>query len=139
MNIKDVKLSVKGKVLTVEGYREPSAKEVSILKRQLWEQKRRPGFDKFFPRDEDENHHLLRLAAGRYGSFSVSFELPVGDVLTDNIQASYVGGVLQVIVPKRVQASQPQPRGFGSPWGDWYGRGRPRNQGSFFDDTDFFW
>eukprot|EP01127_Copromyxa_protea_P012565 TRINITY_DN3295_c0_g1_i4.p1 TRINITY_DN3295_c0_g1~~TRINITY_DN3295_c0_g1_i4.p1 ORF type:complete len:522 (-),score=142.44 TRINITY_DN3295_c0_g1_i4:144-1709(-) len=101
MDMKDVKLSVKGNLLVVQGYREPSPKELAVLKRQLWEQKKIPGYSKYFPADEDENLHLLRMGAGRYGSFSASFELPLQEVYVDKIQASYQGGVLQIVVPKR--------------------------------------
>lgn len=48
---------------------------------------------------ESDELALLRLGAGRYGSFAQAFNLPRA-IDTTNISASYEGGVLRVVLPK---------------------------------------
>lgn len=60
------------------------------------------------------------------------------DVHADKVEASYTGGMLQVVIPKK--QLQREYSNQSSPWGNRMGQyGRPHNQSSFFDDRDFFW
>eukprot|EP00013_Stygamoeba_regulata_P010724 CAMPEP_0177674744 /NCGR_PEP_ID=MMETSP0447-20121125/26763_1 /TAXON_ID=0 /ORGANISM="Stygamoeba regulata, Strain BSH-02190019" /LENGTH=626 /DNA_ID=CAMNT_0019182949 /DNA_START=14 /DNA_END=1894 /DNA_ORIENTATION=- len=92
-----VNVSEDGSTLTVEGFREPTAEEEEYLRRVL--ARRVP--QQLTP--EVEEDLLLRLGAGRYGAFREQYRLPAGDVDVENLEATYKGGYLLVVVPKNAE------------------------------------
>ena len=104
-----IKVSDDGSLLTLSGFRGPTAQEKAemarVLERQRYEQQRLMyGRSAFFggleDRRWDDAEMLVRLGAGRFGSFAKSFELPPHGVETNDISATYERGVLRVSVPK---------------------------------------
>jgi len=94
-----IQLSKVNRLLGVQGSREPTKEEEDAMRRQIKLLKRIDTDNIYFPMDEDEQTSLLRIGAGRYGSFSQFFKIPA-NVNLDDIKASYVGGVLQLVLPK---------------------------------------
>lgn len=136
-----MQLSANRDALVISGARLPSARELQTLQRQ---------------RGVTSMDALLRMGAGRFGSFTQQFRLPAG-VDKDAISADYSNAVLRVTVPK-VQHQDPVPRAFpgaygaspyaprraaprSSPFGSAYPRGAGGygNPRSFREDGDFFW
>ena len=72
MDIKDIDISLNGRILTVQGERKQEREE------------------------KDKNYHRI---GRKYGSFSRSFELPA-DVDGDKVKAIYKDGVLTLNLPK---------------------------------------
>jgi len=131
MNEDDIKISLGKDTITISGYREPTQIELQQMRRQLAAERRRDIHGKYFPPNEDESKHLLRLGAGRFGQFSETYQIDTDTVDVNSIQASYQRGVLQVVIPKyrrNQYLRQPQSSNYGSR--------SPRN---FFQDNDFFW
>jgi HSP20 family molecular chaperone IbpA len=94
-----------GQSFTIKGVRVPTPAEEAAMRRQLKSMLARDPWGLYYPQDEKEKDLLMRMGAGRYGSFSETFEVsPEMDLF--NISASYAGGVLRVVVP--VQQQQPQ-------------------------------
>lgn len=131
MDQKDINISLGNnqQTITIEGVREPSDHEDSVLRNQL---RRKYGGEKVdeisaeFVQDIDattENQFLLKAGAGRFGKFSETYQLP-DYVDTDRIGANYEGGVLNVTIPKLRRYPQRSPFGFPA---------------SFANDQDFWW
>jgi len=124
MNERDIGITLgkNKKTITIEGVREPSMEEETALRKQI---RRR------FNAEVDpniEHQMLLKAAAGRFGKFSESYQLPA-DADPNDINATYEGGVLRVNIPKVVR--QPQ-----HPQRKQQQGGFPSN---FFNDQDFWW
>eukprot|EP01094_Clydonella_sp_ATCC50884_P013730 TRINITY_DN2400_c0_g1_i1.p1 TRINITY_DN2400_c0_g1~~TRINITY_DN2400_c0_g1_i1.p1 ORF type:complete len:715 (-),score=221.30 TRINITY_DN2400_c0_g1_i1:1977-4121(-) len=117
MRLSDVKLSCKNNVLTIGGFREPSQQDLLALQRQARDhimrqrQQRMWGLGGMWGEEEEEDERdlLLRLAAGRFGSFSEQFRLPPGQVDEHGIAAHYDKGTLSVVVPKAKKTPTPAP------------------------------
>src|SRR5207248_6187206 len=62
------------------------------------------GERKFEKEEKEENFHRIERS---YGAFSRAFTLP-NTVDTDNVQAEYVNGVLQIRLAKRAEAKPKQ-------------------------------
>ncbi|KAL6074879.1 hypothetical protein QOT17_003954 [Balamuthia mandrillaris] len=139
--------------ITIKGCRIPTEKEEQNMRRQvqLYQNQQRSSFLAYSDEGASEEALLLRLGAGRYGSFAETFRLPSSGVDTDNIQANYEGGMLTVVIPKiqlrkrekrlggardRAAAPQMQHPLFGFPMSGVGGRG---GRGGFFGDSDFWW
>eukprot|EP01124_Arcella_intermedia_P034984 TRINITY_DN8803_c0_g2_i1.p1 TRINITY_DN8803_c0_g2~~TRINITY_DN8803_c0_g2_i1.p1 ORF type:complete len:562 (-),score=159.03 TRINITY_DN8803_c0_g2_i1:96-1781(-) len=135
MKKEDIKISTgpNNRTLTISGYREPSEEDIAILRKQLEIAKERDPKGQYFPRNEDERGHLMRLGAGRFGSFSETYQIDPISVDLDGITASYEGGILKVTVPKithrRQNVASP---GRYSPFNAW-------NPSDFYQDNDIFW
>lgn len=87
-----------GQAFTVKGLRVPTPAEEAAMRRQLKSVLARDPWGLYYPQGEQERDLLLRMAAGRYGSFSETLEVsPEMDLL--GIAASYAGGVLRIAVP----------------------------------------
>jgi len=132
MNEDDIKITLGKDTITISGYREPTQVELQQMRRQLAAERRRDINGKYFPPNEDESKHLLRLGAGRFGQFSETYQMDSDTVDVNSIQASYQRGVLQVVLPKyrrNQYLRQPQSPQYGV----------PRSPRNFFQDNDFFW
>lgn len=57
---------------------------------------------------------MLRVAAGRFGKFSETYQLSK-DVNADNMQATYDDGILKVVIPKVIRAPTFQHQSRASP------------------------
>jgi HSP20 family protein len=77
MDVKDVHISLKGKLLTIKGERKQEREE------------------------EEKNHHSIEP---RHGFFSRSLELSA-DVDSDRVKAEYTDGVLKLNLPKAEEQS----------------------------------
>jgi hypothetical protein len=141
----------------------PTPAEEAALRRQLKSVLAHDPWGLYYPQGEKERDRLLRMGAGRYGSFSETFEVSP-DMDLSGISASYAGGVLRVVVPIRhrpTQRRQPMkakpaagPYQGGAPYGapqrrhrkphgggyGGYPQGAPAGgpQG-FFNDEAFWW
>jgi len=126
----DIKISLgqNNDTITISGYREPTEVELQQMRKQLSAERKRDFQGKFYPPHEEELKHLLRLGAGRFGQFSETYSIDPNRVNVNDIQASYQGGVLQVVIPKYRQTLR-QPRDYG----------RQRSPRNFFQDNDLFW
>jgi len=133
MKEEDIKITLgqNNETITISGYREPTDTELQQMRKQLALERKRDIYGKYFPPNEDEFKHLLRLGAGRFGQFSETYQIDPKRVNVNDINASYQGGVLQITVPK--YRSQLRPPQSSYPY---YGQRSPRN---FFQDDDFFW
>jgi len=109
MDADDIKLSL-GKhqsTLSVSGFRPPSTAELDVMRRKIAAHRRQDRKGGRMPRDVSEDDLLIRLGAGKFGSFQTSFNLP-GDCNPDGIKASYEGGRLTLIIPKNARFVAPQ-------------------------------
>ena len=77
LNIKEIDVSLNGRVLTIQGERKQEREE------------------------KDKNYHRIER---KYGSFSRSFELPA-DVDRDKVRATYKDGILTLSLPKTKEQS----------------------------------
>ena len=77
MEVKDIDISLNGRVLTIKGERKQEQEE------------------------KEKNYHCIER---RYGSFSRSFELPA-DVDSNKVKAEYKDGVLKLNLPKTKEQS----------------------------------
>lgn len=99
-----------GQAFTVKGLRVPTPAEEAAMRRQLKSVLARDPWGLYYPQGEQERDLLLRMAAGRYGSFSETFEVsPEMDLL--GIAASYAGGVLRIAVPIKPHHQRQQRQG----------------------------
>jgi HSP20 family molecular chaperone IbpA len=133
MNNDDVELSLgKNATLEIKGVRYPTPHEEAIMMRQLGAYRQRSTHGHIHPSEENEILGLLRIGAGRYGSFSQTFSLP-RDADVNNINASYEGGTVKVIIPR----VRPQRRPVAAPFSAMGARraGFP----GFFEDEDSWW
>jgi len=133
MKEEDIKITLgpNNETITISGYREPIGTELQQMRKQLTTERKRDIKGKYYPPHEDEVQHLLRLGAGRFGQFSETYQIDPDRVKVNEIQASYQGGVLQIVIPKKTNMNYlRQPQSF-------YGTKRPRN--FFMDNPDFFW
>jgi len=115
-----IRLSEDGRELTISGVRTPSPSELAAMRAQLAAYKQTYGAARLPPGETDEQL-LLRVGAGRFGSFSESFQVPE-DVDVQNISGGYERGVLRVVLPKflrprRVPRGIPQADPFASLFG----------------------
>jgi HSP20 family molecular chaperone IbpA len=133
MKEEDIKITLgqNNETITISGYREPTEVELEKLRKQLALERKRDIHGKYFPPNEDEFKHLLRLGAGRFGQFSETYQIDPKRVNINDIKASYQGGVLQVTIPKYRTQFRPTQSSYPN-----YGQRSPRN---FFHDDDFFW
>jgi len=88
-------------VLTCEGRRLPTEKELNVMRKQLRARYR------YEPQEEDEL--LLRAGAGRFGSFSEKWRVDQDTMDAANIQASYQNGNLELFIPRRAPKMRTQP------------------------------
>lgn len=95
----DIKIDQSRRVLTIEGFREPTSRELEIMRRQLRSSQSRRDLRHFYPTREPEELRLLRLGAGRYGTFSQNFSVPK-DADLESISARYEDDQLFVVIPK---------------------------------------
>lgn len=132
----DIKVSLdeRNNTLTIGGYREPTPEELDVMRKKIIMSRKRDL--RYFPQHEDEAHQLLRLGAGRYGNFSESYRLRPQQMDLDAITTSYQGGLLKVVIPKRVIPARAVRNPVPSPFGG-YGYA-PRGR-SFFNDDDVWW
>jgi HSP20 family molecular chaperone IbpA len=144
-----------GQSFTVKGLRVPTPAEEAAMRRQLKSMLARDPWGLYYPQGEKERDLLTRMGAGRYGSFSETFEVSPDDVDLSGISASYTGGVLRIVVPiqrQKQQKQQPQQRQARAqpPYGAQQRRHRqPRGYGGypeaaggpqgFFNDKAFWW
>ena len=77
LNIKEIDVSLNGRVLTIQGERKQEREE------------------------KDKNYHRIER---KYGSFSRTFELPA-DVDGDKVKAAYKDGILTLNLPKTKEQS----------------------------------
>ena len=77
MDIKDIDISLNGRVLTIRAQRKQELEE------------------------KDKNHHRIER---KYGSFSRTFELPA-NVDGDKVKATYKDGILTLHLPKTKEQS----------------------------------
>eukprot|EP00697_Spironema_sp_BW2_P004671 gnl/Spiro4/16341_TR8769_c0_g1_i2.p1 gnl/Spiro4/16341_TR8769_c0_g1~~gnl/Spiro4/16341_TR8769_c0_g1_i2.p1 ORF type:complete len:154 (-),score=21.13 gnl/Spiro4/16341_TR8769_c0_g1_i2:55-516(-) len=122
MDKKDINLQLNSDNMTlvVSGLRLPSPHEYAVMRRQLAKGRHLPQTASI----EDEEELLLRLGAGRFGSFSTTFSLP-NDVNVNGIVARYEAGVLRVVMPRIRPVHPPRPRHQAFP--------------GFLDDRDLWW
>jgi len=130
MKEEDIKISLSknNDNITISGFREPTDAELQQMRKQLATERKRDIYGQYYPPNEDEVKHLLRLGAGRFGQFSETYSIDPNRVNVNDIQASYQGGVVQVVIPKYRQIRSPS-----------HNYGRQRSPRNFFQDDDFFW
>mmetsp|Transcript_34192 Transcript_34192/g.94246 ORF Transcript_34192/g.94246 Transcript_34192/m.94246 type:complete len:469 (-) Transcript_34192:198-1604(-) len=138
LDLNDLKLELNNDqvVLSVSGIRMPGPSEASQMRRKIVARLQR-----FAQRDPQGLARIgdsgilklvedayIELGQGEYGLFAETFRLPA-DVDVDGIDASYSGGQLRILLPKRRErAAVPRPLGFG-------GYGKPHYQsGNGFGD-----
>jgi len=134
----EIETNPASQTFTVKGLRMPTPAEETAMRRQLRSQLSRDPWGLYYPRGENEKDLLMRMAAGRYGSFSETFEVsPKMDL--NSIRASYSGGVLRVVVPLKHQFKHggfiPQRRHPHYGYNDLTGP----EQAGFFQDDSFWW
>merc|ERR1712000_672758 len=95
-----IALSEARDVLTCEGRRLPTPKEIDLMRYQL---RQRYSYE---PSEEDEL--LLRYGAGRFGSFKESWRIDEATIDPDAIEASYERGNLELFIPRRQPRVVPQ-------------------------------
>jgi len=131
MDEKDISVKVGQDAITIEGFRGPTPEHLQLMNatvREKYKALTGKDFD-YVCLDEDQDQFLLQLGAGRFGTFSETFELPP-HIDIDNITSSYRSGRLMVRLPFKQQERKTLPHRhpahpfFGTP---------------FFDDSDFFW
>jgi len=114
-----VKMGANHETITVEGIREPSPKEEAQMRSQIRNQYRFQIYE-----GEDEDMLLLRMGYGRYGKFVETYRLPE-DANPNGIRASYEGGTVHVVIPKRQRRNVSVP-----PYAAY---------SDFFGNNDFWW
>eukprot|EP01105_Mastigella_eilhardi_P011862 TRINITY_DN2726_c0_g1_i1.p1 TRINITY_DN2726_c0_g1~~TRINITY_DN2726_c0_g1_i1.p1 ORF type:complete len:772 (+),score=201.41 TRINITY_DN2726_c0_g1_i1:55-2316(+) len=122
--------------LQIEGVRYPSEEELQQMEEYL---------DSTAPpalRRVDRATALMRMGAGRFGKFTEVFQLP-HDVEVGKIQASYEGGILKVVLPKKPRPAPQymQRYGYPSPFAGGFGDTNAPLGGTpgFFGDRDLWW
>jgi len=76
---------------TIEGYKEPTSQEESLLREDVLHS---------HPGAQNIDELISMAGSGKYGTFSETYSLPQ-NADKDKLRASYEGGILQIIIPKR--------------------------------------
>jgi len=132
MNQEDIQIATTmergSPILTIKGHRSPTFEELTVMRRQL----ARSGIE---PSDET----ILKLGAGRFGTFLEKFALPK-NVEVDEIRCNYEGGELIVVLPKIRIRQFPRQTNQSIPIGGGSGRYPLRGFDSpFMPSNDYWW